>query len=185
MLLRYRHDDRDLVIKTPSGNPAMRRLQTWMLRREFRAYRRLRGLSGFARCHGLLDRRYLVLDRVDGRRMAIAELEDRDAFLERLLASIRAMHDRGVAHGDLKRKVNVMVDRSGAPVILDFGTSVLLRPGRHPINRRLFEVMRQTDLNAWIKFKYPGYNDIDPSDLHLYRPSRPERLLRRLRGLDR
>lgn len=181
LLLRYPAPGGDLIVKTPSGNPATRRLQAWMLGREFRAYRRLAGLPGIVRCHGLLDGRHLVLDRVDGVLAAHAGLPDRQTFLVRLLSVIRAIHDRGVAHGDLKRKVNIMIDRSGQPVILDFGTSVLRRPGRHPLNRRLFEFMRQTDLNAWIKFKYPGYSDIRPADHALYRPSRVERLLRRLR----
>jgi len=91
------------------------------------------------------------------------------------------MHARGVAHGDLKRKANLAIGPDEGPVVLDFGASIVLREGRHPINHRLFEMLRQTDLNAWVKLKYGGYEGVSEADRGLLRRSWLERGLSRLR----
>lgn len=180
-LYRRRIGDREFVVKAPVGNKLIWRLRRSSLRREYRAYHRLEGVPGFAACHGLIDRQWLVLDFIEGQPFRDAELPDRGVFFSQLLANIQAMHDRGVAHGDLKRKSNLMVDRHGRPVIVDLGTAWLRKDGRHPFNRHVFEFMRQTDLNAWVKLKYGGYAKVGAADqVHLKR-SRLERLLGRAR----
>lgn len=171
--------DRELAIKTPRNSRATGWAHRLSLRREYAAYCRLRGLDGIPACHGLKDGRYLVLDHIEARPFRDTPVDGR--FFERLLITIRAMHDRGVAHGDLKRKSNLLVDSNGFPVLLDFGAAVIRRDGFHPLNRRLFEFMRRTDLNAWIKLKYGGYRDISPADEPLLDRSIPERILSRLR----
>lgn len=181
VVVRVACDGADLAVKTPVGNPLAWKLRQMSLVREFHAYERLAGIPGIPRCHGLVDRRWLALEFIDGRPFRDAEPADRDAFFDSLLTTIRAMHERGVAHGDLKRKSNLMVDADGRPVILDLGAALVRRPGRHPLNRRLFEFLRQTDLNAWIKLKYGGYDGVSDTDRPLLRRSRLERLLGRLR----
>ena len=46
---------------------------------------------------------------------------------------------------------------------------------------RLFEFMRQTDLNAWVKLKYGGYSGVSEADRALLRRSWLERVLSRTR----
>ena len=178
---RFRLDERDLAIKTPKGRRLSWRLGQATLRREHRAYQRLTGLTGFAPCHGLFDDRYLALDYIDGAPFRDADIDNRERFFEQLLSVIEAMHAAGVAHGDLKRKDNLRVDSEQRPVILDLGAAVLRRNGFHPLNRRLFDFIRQTDLNAWIKLKYGGYDNVSDNDLNRLRRSGLERLLSRLR----
>ena len=179
---RFRHAGRDLAIKAPSGRGLLRWLRGLSLKREHRAYRRLVGLAGFAHCHGLFADRYLVLDYIEGEDFRQARLPDRNAFFDQLLETILAMHRHGVAHGDLKRKDNLRVARGGRPIILDLGAAVRRKPRGGILNRKLFEFMRQTDLNAWIKLKYGSYQQIAPEDLVYLRRSRLERWLSRLRG---
>lgn len=181
VVVRTECDGTALAVKSPVGNPLVWRLRQMSLVRESRAYERLAGVPGVPRCHGLVDRRWLVLEFIDGRPFRDARPAEREAFFDALLATIRAMHTRGVAHGDLKRKSNLMVDAGGRPVILDLGAAVVRRPGRHPLNRRLFEFLRQTDLNAWVKLKYGGYDGVSEADRPLLRRSRLERLLGHLR----
>lgn len=178
---RFRCGDLDLAIKAPSGSGPLKWLRLQSLRREYRTYRRLDGLPGFARCHGLFKDQYLVLDYIRGEDFRRARLDDADSFFVKLLDSILAMHARGVAHGDLKRKDNLRIDSAGRPVILDLGTAVLRRDDGGWINRRLFEFARQTDLNAWIKLKYGGYRGVAPEDRRYLRRSRLERALGWLR----
>ncbi len=178
---RFRFRDTDLAIKTPSGRGALRWLRVQSLKREYRTYRRLEGLPGFARCHGLFDERYLVLDYIEGEDFRHARLADRERFFDRLLETLRSMHARGIAHGDLKRKDNLRIDRDGHPVILDLGTAVRRKPDGGRLNRKLFDFIRQTDLNAWVKLKYGSYNRVANSDRALLKRSRLERWLGRMR----
>ncbi|MDT8410415.1 MAG: hypothetical protein RQ741_12495 [Wenzhouxiangellaceae bacterium] len=172
---RLAFDDRQLAIKTPRGRGATGLINRAGLQREFRAYQRLQGLQGFPRCLGLIDKRWLVLDFVAATPFRQAHVEP--SFFDELLATIRAMHQRGVAHGDLKRKANLLVAETGKPVILDFGTAIIERQGFHPIKTRLFNYMRQTDLNAWVKLKYGGYAGVSVEDSGLLKRSRLERVM--------
>jgi len=180
---RFKAGELDLAIKTPSGAGPLKWLRRQSLLREWRTYRQLTGVEGFAPCHGLFEHRFLVLDYIDGEDFRRERLKDPEPFFADLLRSIQAMHARGVAHGDLKRKSNLRIDRSGQPVILDLGTAVLRRASGGWVNRRLFEFARQTDLNAWVKLKYGGYADVSEADRCYLKRSRLERALGRLRSL--
>ena len=60
-ILHYREDGLDLIVKTAMGRGAVRALRQRTLLREYEAYRRLEGVNGVPRCHGLVAGRYLVL----------------------------------------------------------------------------------------------------------------------------
>ncbi|MDX1381964.1 MAG: hypothetical protein R3233_12625, partial [Xanthomonadales bacterium] len=60
-LLRYRADGLDVVVKAAMGRGLLRALRERTLLREYAAYRRLDGLDGVPRCHGLVGGHYLVL----------------------------------------------------------------------------------------------------------------------------
>jgi len=171
---------RQLAIKAGAGRGPLLAINRHALKREHRAYRRLDGVPGIPRCHGLVENRWLVLDYIEATPFRDAAV--RPGFFDELLEIIRAMHARGVAHGDLKRKSNLIIDGKGKPVLLDFGAATLHRSGRHPFNHRLFEFMRRTDLNAWVKLKYGGYTGISDADQALLQRSWLERMLSRLRS---
>jgi len=179
VIYRLTLEGRELAVKTAAGKGPLLAINRHALKREFRAYSRLDGVTGIPRCRGLVDGRFLVLDFIDAR--PFRDARTGPEFFDRLLDTIQAMHSRGVAHGDLKRKANLMVDAQGRPVLLDFGAATLLHSGWHPLNRRLFEFMRQTDLNAWVKLKYGGYSDVSEADRVLLRRSWLERVLSRSR----
>jgi predicted Ser/Thr protein kinase len=178
---RFVINGQDLAIKAPKGRGLAWSFRQATLVHEYRAYQRLAGLPGFATCHGLFDRQRLVLDFVHGQPFRDASLSDHEHFFDQLLMTILAMHERGVAHGDLKRKDNLLVAENGRPVILDLGAATLRKSGWHPLNRRLFEFICQTDLNAWVKLKYGGYQGVSDEDLARLRRSGLERLLARMR----
>ena len=93
------------------------------------------------------------------------------------------MHARGVSHGDLKSKSNLIVGRDQKPYLIDFGTTFLYKEGFHPVNNRMFEYSKRLDINAWVKHKYHGrYLDASAADQTLLNYSPVERLVRRLRG---
>lgn len=173
------HEGQRLAIKTAAGSGLRRRINAWTLRREARAYARLQGMAGIPGWHGLIDRRWLVLDFIELR--PFRDTGVGPMYFDQLLALIREMHARGVAHGDLKRKANLAIQPDGSPLLLDFGASIVRRPGLHPLNQHVFELLRQTDLNAWVKLKYGGYAGVSEADRGLLRRSWIERGLTRLR----
>lgn len=181
-VLHFKEAGAEFLVKTAMGTGTVRRAREATLLREYSAYRRMEGLAGVPRCYGLLDRRYLVLEKVRGTHYREAEFEDRESWFTELLAVIRSFHDRGVAHGDLKSKSNLLVTHDQHPCVIDFGTTVLHRSGLHPLNNALFDYLRRLDINAWVKHKYRGrYEDASPEDAELLDYSRFESLLRRYR----
>jgi predicted Ser/Thr protein kinase len=181
-VLHYEQGGHDLVLKTAMGRGAALRARRATLAREYGAYRILEGIPGVPRCHGMLGGRYLVLQHVRGTPYREAVIEDRERWFALLLETLKACHGRGVAHGDLKRKSNLLAGDDGRPWIIDFGLTVVRKEGFHPINHRLFSFFRQLDLNAWIKHKYQGrFDEVSETDRAYYHDTLIERVTRRQR----
>jgi len=182
-LLRFSDGGLDLVVKAAMGSGLVRMLRERTLLREYAAYRRMDGLVGVPKCHGLVAGHFLVLEFVRGVPYREARWTDRDGWFRELLRVLRSIHARGVSHGDLKSKANIMVTADEKPCVIDFGTAFVLKPGFHPLNNGLFEHGRRMDINAYVKHKYHGrYEDITGEDLGLLDYSRIEYLVRKLSG---
>ena len=176
-----------IVVKAPHGGP-LGTLWRSLLRREAAVYARLGGIAGIPRSFGLVGDG-LALEHIAGPSLREHErqIADRDALFAKLLATVRAMHAAGVAHGDLKRKDNIVVGAGERPYLIDFGIAV--RRGTNALwNRLVFAPLVQMDLNAWVKLKYG--RRVDPSaepgvlsaeDAAIYRPLWLERAARAVR----
>ena len=182
-ILHYQAEGLDLIVKTAMGKGLVRMLRERTLQREYQAYRRLEGLDGVPKCHGLVAGHYLVLEFIHGVPYRQAQWADREGWFEQFLAVLRSIHARGVSHGDLKSKGNIMVTADQRPCVIDFGTAFIRKPGFHPINNWLFEHGRRMDVNAYVKHKYHGrYEDIAGEDRALLDYSRIEYLVRKVGG---
>lgn len=173
-----------VIVKKPLGRGPMRAARRAMLRREFSIYQQLPGIPGIPRCLGLEHGEELVLEFIDGPSLRTLndELPDRERFFAALLDLLLAMHRAGVAHGDLKRKNNILLGPGGQPYLIDFGTAVFAPPGAGVLRRLMFRQLRNMDFNAWIKLKYRGrVADIAPADLQYHRPTLLEWLARVVR----
>jgi tRNA A-37 threonylcarbamoyl transferase component Bud32 len=174
--LLYRDAHRSLVVKAPIGRGPAAQVRRLMLRREHAVYTRVAGLPGIADCHGFLDRRYLVLGFVEGVAIGEARITDRDAFFGDLLRQIEGLHRAGVAHGDLKKKDNILVVDGRRPALLDFGVAVIRKSAPAPVNHYLFDLFKAFDLNAYVKLKYRNRLDgISAADRLLYRRTAVEK----------
>jgi predicted Ser/Thr protein kinase len=141
-----------------------------MLQNEYAAYGRLSGLPGLPVCHGFLKKRFLVLEFIEGVPIGDACITDRDFFFDTLLRQIKTMHRAGVAHGDLKKKDNILVVDGRHPILLDFGVAVIRKSGLLPLNRYLFRLFEKFDFNAFVKLKYRKQIDcISAEDRPFYR----------------
>ncbi|MFO7684537.1 MAG: hypothetical protein R6V60_00460 [Desulfobacterales bacterium] len=174
--LLYRNARRPLVVKAPLGRGFAAFVRRRMLRREYKVYKRLAGSPGIPNCHGFLAERFLVLEFIDGVPIGEARITDRDFFFDALLRQIETLHRGGVAHGDLKKKDNILVVDGRRPVLLDFGVAVIRKPGLAPVNRYLFGLFRKFDLNAYVKLKYRKRVDrISAADRPFYHRTLVER----------
>jgi len=182
-ILLYQVDDLNLIVKTAMGRGLVLKARQKTLRREFAAYQRMDGLAGVPECYGLLDDRYLVIEYIEGTRYREAVWADRDAWFVEFLEVLRAIHARGVSHGDLKSKGNILVTKDQKPCVIDFGTAFVRKPGFHPINNWLFEYGARLDINAWVKHKYHGrYADASEEDRALLDYGRIELIARKISG---
>lgn len=170
----------DVVVKSPHEKYLRGALGRYAVQREHRVYSRLAGVSGVPRLLGLLDGTHLVLEHVPGPSLRTydSQLRDRERFFADLLETIVAMHAAGVAHGDLKRKENIIVGPGERPYIIDFGVARL----RHGDGGPAFRLVEQMDYNAWVKRKYRRqFDQLSPTDAARFRPLMVERLARWIR----
>lgn len=173
---------RRLLIKSATRWGVANSLCRLMLRREYRVYRKLRGLDGIPQCYGLINGCYLVLEYIDGQTMRSATLEDESAFFDELFEVIKSIHGLRIAHGDLMKKENIIVSSDQRPYLIDFGVSAIRKPGFHPINHFLHSFLQQLDLNAWVKHKNKGrMESLSAEDARYYRPMRIDRTARILK----
>ncbi|MBN1517767.1 hypothetical protein JXA32_14480 [Candidatus Sumerlaeota bacterium] len=95
-----------------------------ILRREHRFLRLLDGLEGVPRAYGWIDADGFVMERLDARDMPGHRYTKQfpGEFFEQLAILVDAMHQRGVVHGDIRRK-NIMMDEDGKPYLIDFATA--------------------------------------------------------------
>jgi predicted Ser/Thr protein kinase len=179
----------DVVVKTPHRDGPLTGLWRSLLAREQAVYDRLGGIAGIPRSFGLVGGG-LALEYVAGPSLREHEsrIADRDAFFAKLLATLAAMHAAGVAHGDLKRKDNIIVGAGERPYLVDFGIAVRRSATNALFNRCVFEPLVQMDMNAWVKLKYGRRIDPDvepgvlsPEDAAVYRPLLIERMARAVR----
>ena len=183
IVLLFEGDGLKLVIKSAMGRGPVRKARQATLEREYKAYQRLQGITGVPACYGLLAQRHLLMEFIDGTTYREATWPNRDDWFAELLKVIRAFHARGVCHGDLKSKTNMIVGRDYKPYVIDFGTTFLHKDGFHPINNHLFEYGKRLDINAWVKHKYHGrYQNASEQDRELLNYSKLEYMVRKLRG---
>jgi len=182
-ILHYQNDGLDLIVKTAMGRGLVRKARARTLIREHQAYLRMDGLAGVPQCYGMIDGHYLVIEFIHGVPYREATWVNRDRWFKEFLAVLRSIHQRGVSHGDLKSKSNIMVTADEKPCVIDFGTAFVIKPGFHPVNNWFFEHGKRMDINAWVKHKYHGrYSDASEEDRALLNYGRIEYIARKFSG---
>ena len=157
----------------------------FLIWREAKAYRRLRGLKGVPRCYGVLEGLALVTEFVEGK--TIKQVEKKGdlspLFFERLKKLIDSFHRRGIAHCDLKRTPNILVSPEGQPYVLDWAASVSASECRFYPLTKIYNRLLQDDNMALIKMKLRHIpHHVAQQEKARYESRSPgERLLRSIR----
>jgi hypothetical protein len=130
-----------LLVETGFGNAVVkdfaprrrwvaRTLGRWLIRRELRVYRVLSDHPAVPRVLGSIDELAFAIEHRGGPRLSRRRPWTFSAGFGRCLATaVAGLHDRGVAHLDLRHRSNIHADVAGRPVLVDFGSAVFLPPG--------------------------------------------------------
>jgi len=105
--------------------------------RENKAYRKLRGLRGIPALYGVINGLALVVEEIPGKRLKKhkGDIALPEAFFDGLEQTIEGFHRRGLAHCDLKNASNILVGNDGMPYIVDWAASISEREFRFfPLN---------------------------------------------------
>ena len=175
------------VVKDYSVNRRVFRnlIGRFLIWREKKAYRRLKGLEGVPALYGVVEGLALVLEEIQGRSIEGLDKEVRlpVQFFEALGDLVEKIHRRGLCHCDLKRAANVLVGNQGQPYIIDWSAAILETEFRFFPASLIYKRFLLDDRHAVIKLQLRHCPEaVDPEDLRRYQErSAVERAVRKLR----
>lgn len=117
-----------------------------LVRREIAALRHLQGTPGVPRFLARIDRLAFAMEYIEG--TPLAEFKEGELAPEvfgRVQAVIDGIHARGVAHGDLKRRSNLLLTSQGDIYLIDFAAAVIGGRRLHPIQNWLQRQIAEVD----------------------------------------
>ena len=141
------HDGLPAVLKDYRGKNLLTRglLAPRLVKGEFDILRRLEGIPGIPKAYAVVEKRALLLEFIDGDTIGkFKPGELPDSTFDLLRDTVRAMHERGVVHLDLRQKKNILIDAEKRPWLIDFGAAM---------KGRLAAKARGVDESALLKFK--------------------------------
>ncbi len=128
------------------------RLLVW---RESKAYRKLRNIRGVPTLYRIIEGLALVIEEIPSRNLEKLEREMKlpIEFFDALRDLIDIVHERGLAHCDLKRAPNTLLGEDGLPYIIDWGASVFKNELGFPPLTAVYRRLVRDDYNAITKLK--------------------------------
>jgi len=149
-VLLYRLDGAEVAVKDygPRSFVVRNTVGRFLIRRESRAYEAASGLPGLPRFLGRLGAFSLALEYVDARPLAEITGRSLDAvFFDRLESRVRALHDRGIALGDLHHR-DVLVTADDSIYLVDLAMAWVAGPRAGTLRRAVFRRLAGIDLVA-------------------------------------
>ena len=141
------HEGRPAVLKDYRGKNLLTRglLAPRLVRGEFDILRRLEGIPGVPKAYAVVEKRALLIEYIEGTTLGKFKAgELPDATFDLLRDTVRAMHERGVVHLDLRQKKNILIDGDRRPWLIDFGAAM---------KGKLTSKLQGVDESALLKFK--------------------------------
>ncbi len=153
-----------------------------LVKREVKALQHLDGTPGIPRFLGQIDRLAFAIEFIEGRPISsIHKGQMPPEVFPRMAIVVAAMHARGVAHGDLKRRSNLLLTPQNEVFIIDFAASIV---ARGPISTQLMRAVAEVDdksLPRLKKFVAPELLTAEDT-WKLENPTKLEKWVRKLLG---
>lgn len=126
----------------------------WLLNREEFVLGKLAGIEGVPNVILRADKNAMIYEYIPDTRPIhkFREGELPAAVYEKLTGIVKAIHDRGVIHFDLRQKRNILISRDMRVYVVDFATSFYFRLNSAH-QRRLFGLFKNVDKSALLKIK--------------------------------
>ena len=145
----------DYVVKDYAGRSwPVRWSGAFQLGREVRAYARLAGIEGVPRFFGRIDHDAIIMEYVPGIRLP--KFHRRHGGVPRVAERVRALvdsiHARGVIHGDLRSRDNILVTPAGHLYLIDFSSAHVFDLSSWS-GRAIFPRLRRGEQRALLKWK--------------------------------
>ena len=175
------------VVKDFSKNKLFFRntIGRFLIWRERKAYRKLRGISGVPLLYRVIDGLALVTEEIPGRNLENLEKEMKlpDSFFVAMKKLVTHIHDKGLAHCDLKRAPNTLLGDNGLPYIIDWAASISEKEFMIPPLNLIYRRFKLDDHMAITKLKLRHSPEtISPEEISRYNyRSWGERLIRAIR----
>lgn len=186
-LYRIQEGDALAVVKDFSVNDRVFRnlIGRFLVWREKKAYRRLKGVKGVPGCFGVVQGLALVLEEIRGRSIEGLDRKEKlpARFFEALRDLVERVHQRGLCHCDLKRAANVLVGEDGEPHLIDWSAAIAEREFRFFPARLIYKRFLLDDRNAIVKLQLRHCPEaVQPEDLRRYQNRGvAEKAIRKLR----
>lgn len=157
----------------------------FLIWREKKALDRLKGIAGIPRCYRVIDGLALVMEEIPARDVEGMKGEERlpGFFFDELGSLVSRVHRHGMAHCDLKRAPNILVDMDKRPYIVDWSASINEREFAFFPLTLIYRRFVMDDLNGIVKLRLkhcPETVTLEETKQYLHR-SRSERCIRALR----
>jgi predicted Ser/Thr protein kinase len=178
-------DGRRIAVKDFSATPRAFRtfVAPLLVRREARALRHLEGAPGVPHFYGKIDALAFAMEFIEGTpldRFSTGELAPE--VFPRVQNAIDAIHARGVSHGDLKRRSNLLLTPDGEIYLIDFAAATIGGQTLRPFANWLQKQMAQIDDKSMPRLKkFVAPELLTAEDIaRLENPTGLERLARKL-----
>ena len=178
-------DGRTLAVKDFLNTPFFFRtfVAPYLVRRESKALAHLNGTPGVPSYYGRIDARAFAMEYIAGTPIADFGMgQIAPEVFPRIQEVIDGIHARGVSHGDLKRRSNLILTPDHQIYLVDFAAAVIgQRPLRPLLNwlQKQMELVDNKSLPRLKKFVAPEL--LTEADLYkLNNPTGLEKLARKL-----
>ena len=173
-----------LAIKDFARTPAQFRntVAPILVARECKALRHLDGTPGIPCFYGRIDALAFAMQYIEAKPLDLFHAgEVGQPIFSRIEAVIAAMHARGVAHGDLKRRSNILVTPDQQIYLVDFASAIV---ARGPLSTKLMRTLAEIDDKSVPRLKKHVAPECltDKDKWKLEHPTTLERWARKLLG---
>lgn len=120
------------------------------LKHEYRILSRLKGLSGVPSvsdkfCKDVLTMNYLDnTEPLPNQKEVSSEIYPDMDFFNKLKTLYKQIHERGIAHADVRRR-NILRGSRGNPYVIDFGASIICPDNASVLRKKLFKTFCRID----------------------------------------